>query len=108
MATGTITVSAVEQETEGLVRYLDATFASGVLNKLLPAINAAKNNMLNVFMIYKFKRKEISENIFLQENPAGVFIIRYYFAFISNAQIFMPDLKFVYIFSGLNKKINQR
>ena len=108
MATGTITVSMGEHDTTDLVRSLDATVASDDLSKLLPAINVAKNNMLNVFMIYKFKRKEISENIFLQENPAGVFIILYYFAIISNAQIFMPDLKFVYIFSGLNKKINQR
>jgi hypothetical protein len=69
MVTGTITVSMVEHDTEALVRSLDATVASDVLNKLLPAIIATKSNMLNVFMILWFKRKEISENIFLQLNP---------------------------------------
>jgi hypothetical protein len=100
MVTGTITVSMVEHDTEGLVRSLDATVASEVLNKLLAAIIATKSKKLNVFIILWFKRKEISENIFLQYSSVGVLLSRYYFAFILYAQIFMPELKFVYIFSS--------
>lgn len=102
MATGTITVSAVEHDTEDLVRYLVVTVASDELNKLLPAINAAKNNMLNVFIILWFKRKEISENIFPQQTLQGFYYPDIILLFISYAQISMPDLKFVYIFSAYN------
>jgi hypothetical protein len=95
-----MTVSMVEHDTEDLVRYLDAIFASGVLNKLLPAINAAKNNMLNVFIILWFKRKEISENIFPQQTLQGFYYPDIILLSFLYAQISMPDLKFVYIFSA--------
>ena len=52
MVAGTITVSMVELDTEDLDNSLDAKVASDVLNKLLPAVIATKNNMLNVFMIF--------------------------------------------------------